>query len=51
MLLLLEVLLKETSGLVVAELLGPGDQRAIARDLVVLDSLSGTDDVLISVRP
>src|SRR5204863_870382 len=40
----LEVLLEQTGGLLVSELLGPGDQRAVAGNLVVFDGLSGADD-------
>ena len=42
-LLLVEVLLQQPDRIVVAEVPGPFDQRAVAADLVVLDSLSGAD--------
>jgi hypothetical protein len=44
MFLFLEIMLKEPGGVVLAELIGPGDQRTIAGDLVMFDSLSRTDD-------
>src|SRR5690349_1566443 len=42
-LLFVEILLENRSAIFAAELLGPCDQRTVARDLVVLDSLGGGD--------
>src|SRR5207253_1628793 len=40
-LFLLEILLQQVGAVVAAEPLRPGDQRAVARDLVMLDRLRG----------
>src|SRR5436305_4775236 len=35
---------KQSQDVVVPELVGPGDQRTVARDLIMLDRLGGADD-------
>src|SRR3954466_11237848 len=43
-LLFIKIGRKQPKNIIVAELLGPGDQRAVAGHLVVLDRLSSADD-------